>query len=101
MKKYLEELKLRLNAAVIKHISKPQSFPRNRVVLDEDVFNKIIDELTNKTQKIKNMKFRGLYFTTGGLDEITRLVSWKWGWRVSQSCTCLFLGFCYLSWTVE
>ncbi len=101
----LETLKLKIQEAVIGHQAKPQSNPRNRVILDEDKFNAFIfelDKFINQTQKLKDMRFsmrfRGLYFTTGGIDEITKPVLWKWGWRFSQSNTSLFLGFCYLSW---
>lgn len=49
-------------------------------------------------KKIESMKFRGIYFTIGGVDEPLKPILFKWGWRVSQTRTALFLGFCYLSW---
>jgi len=55
-------------------------------------------------RRLKGLKFRGLFFTLGiPPDEPTALMfpkKWKIGWATTQMNEFLFLGYCYLSWSI-
>ena len=54
-------------------------------------------------KRLKNVKFRGLFFTWGNPpDEPTTLMfpRWRIGWLSTQMNEFLFLGYCYLSWSM-
>lgn len=54
--------------------------------------------------RLESLKFRGLFFTLGiPPDEPTTLMfpfRWKTGWVRTQMNEFLFLGYCYLSWSM-
>ena len=53
--------------------------------------------------RLKGLKFRGLFFTWGiPPDEPITLMfpKWKIGWISTQMNEFLFLGYCYLSWSI-
>jgi len=53
--------------------------------------------------RLKGLKFRGLFFTFGAPpDEPSTLMfpKWKTGWSTAQMNEYLFLGYCYLSWSI-
>ena len=49
--------------------------------------------------RLKRLKFRGLFFTWG--KPLTFMFpEWKAGWESTQMNEFLFLGYCYLSWSM-
>lgn len=53
--------------------------------------------------RLKGLKFRGLFFHVGiPPDEPITLMfpKWKTGWLRTQMNEFLFLGYCYLSWSI-
>ena len=55
------------------------------------------------TGRLKRLKFRGLFFQWGiPPDEPVTWVfpHWKTGWVSAQMNEFLFLGYCYLSWSM-
>lgn len=55
-------------------------------------------------KRLKGVKFRGLFFTWGiPPDEPVTVMFPKWfkiGWRSTQMSEILFLGYCYLYWSM-
>ncbi len=74
-------------------------------------WNSLLGSILNKNKKaifpwfgrLTSLKFRGLYFKWGvPPDEpsIFMFPKWKFGWVSSQMNEFLFLGYCYLSWSM-
>lgn len=57
-----------------------------------------------RLKRLKGVKFRGLFFTWGipPDEKVTRMFPkhFKVGWRSTQMNEFLFLGYCYLSWSM-